>query len=420
MARASSTLTLFDLLPQNVTDNILVRLPLKEAVRTSILSKSWRYQWVTIPELIIPSDFELFPSNELHGEEKIVSIVDHVLKLHKGHLQKFMLDITFRKSNPDLDGWILHLSTKGIKELVLEILTENGYKMHVSIFSCQQLTVLDLASVHVELPSEFTGFKSLKSLKLHVVTITENDLESLISRSIVLERLILLEIEVQKLKINAPNLNYCFIGDGPLEELYMETTRVLAFMHIFLSWNVENVDQGKSCNLAKLLGFLPAVEKLELDNDSLKVLSVCNIPRRLPNTLERLKDLYVLVNLKSAKEIIAALCLFRNSPCLRHLRFFAYWPKDDAMLRDEDLQGLRGYFDCAFPLLETVDLKIEVLDRVAILFIKFILGTSPKLKKMTICLQEMERYGCSILNYLDQLQGVSVDAEVVLLDWDFD
>ena len=41
-------------LPRKITDEILVRLPIREAVRTCVLSTKWRNKWTTIPELVFP------------------------------------------------------------------------------------------------------------------------------------------------------------------------------------------------------------------------------------------------------------------------------------------------------------------------------------------------------------------------------
>ncbi|XVF43353.1 hypothetical protein PTKIN_Ptkin02bG0033600 [Pterospermum kingtungense] len=39
-------------LPDNITERILARLPIQDAVRTSVLSRNWRYKWTTLPDLV--------------------------------------------------------------------------------------------------------------------------------------------------------------------------------------------------------------------------------------------------------------------------------------------------------------------------------------------------------------------------------
>ncbi|KAE9454470.1 hypothetical protein C3L33_13621, partial [Rhododendron williamsianum] len=54
-----STSDIISYLPSNVTENILKGLPLRDAVRTSVLSRKWRYKWVTLPELVFNDKFFL-------------------------------------------------------------------------------------------------------------------------------------------------------------------------------------------------------------------------------------------------------------------------------------------------------------------------------------------------------------------------
>nr|GFD20615.1 hypothetical protein [Tanacetum cinerariifolium] len=39
-------------IPSSIIETILCLLPIEEAVRTSILSKEWRYRWIKIPKLV--------------------------------------------------------------------------------------------------------------------------------------------------------------------------------------------------------------------------------------------------------------------------------------------------------------------------------------------------------------------------------
>lgn len=43
--------------PDIVVDDILIHLPLRDAVRASILSKKWRYNWCRLPVLTLDKHF---------------------------------------------------------------------------------------------------------------------------------------------------------------------------------------------------------------------------------------------------------------------------------------------------------------------------------------------------------------------------
>ena len=52
-------------MPDNVLSNILNRLPLKEAVRTSALAINWRFKWCLLTDVILDDDFFLFFNNQV-------------------------------------------------------------------------------------------------------------------------------------------------------------------------------------------------------------------------------------------------------------------------------------------------------------------------------------------------------------------
>uniref|UniRef100_A0A162A7B4 FBD domain-containing protein n=1 Tax=Daucus carota subsp. sativus TaxID=79200 RepID=A0A162A7B4_DAUCS len=87
-------------LPQNVLEIILCFLPIQDAVRTSFLSRAWRYRWTTIPHLIFNLEstdrvMEKYSQNddaELQAY-RFVSVINKILLLHKGPILKFSLSI---------------------------------------------------------------------------------------------------------------------------------------------------------------------------------------------------------------------------------------------------------------------------------------------------------------------------------------
>lgn len=45
-------------LPSSVIEHILSYLPMRDAAKTSILCKEWRYKWLSVSHLVFDQDFE--------------------------------------------------------------------------------------------------------------------------------------------------------------------------------------------------------------------------------------------------------------------------------------------------------------------------------------------------------------------------
>ncbi|MCD7473544.1 hypothetical protein HAX54_015454 [Datura stramonium] len=71
-------------LPENVVNAILMRLPLRDAVRTSILSKKWRYKWCKVPQLTLGDELWKTTNNLLSPSIKFTAIMYNILTLHSG------------------------------------------------------------------------------------------------------------------------------------------------------------------------------------------------------------------------------------------------------------------------------------------------------------------------------------------------
>uniref|UniRef100_A0A3Q7IU32 Uncharacterized protein n=1 Tax=Solanum lycopersicum TaxID=4081 RepID=A0A3Q7IU32_SOLLC len=197
-------------LPDNIIDVILICLPCKEAVRTSILSKKWRYHWRRLTELTIDQSHWSTEEDLLDPTVKFSKIVYQLLTLHKGPITKFTLDITGLRSCPEIDFFIYFLSMNGIQHLVFHLPwnEDEAYKLS-SLFTCSQLRHLTLENCFIRPPSSFQGFDKLITLELCNVTISFELLGSLISHCSLLEKLVLEFSEVpisDIIEINASKL----------------------------------------------------------------------------------------------------------------------------------------------------------------------------------------------------------------------
>nr|XP_016504548.1 PREDICTED: F-box/FBD/LRR-repeat protein At1g13570-like [Nicotiana tabacum] len=140
-------------------------MPLPDAVRTSILSRKWRYKWCRIPQLTL--DRTLW---KIHQISYIENIIRHILTRYGG--------------------------------------PGKPYKLPASFFKCVHLRHLSLEDCLISHPPAFRGFERLISLKLYNVTILSTLLGSLISHCPLLEQLVLHLPDNYRgvIEINAPKL----------------------------------------------------------------------------------------------------------------------------------------------------------------------------------------------------------------------
>ncbi|CAI0458668.1 unnamed protein product [Linum tenue] len=127
-------------LPDGAIERILVFLPIKDAAKTSLLSRDWRHRWRSIPQLVFDDRFAPLPEEDDCGNiaddgKDVVLKIYEALLTHDGLLTKFELSIPeFRRQIP-LDLLILHLSRKAVQELALLFEDDNYPKLHSSLFS---------------------------------------------------------------------------------------------------------------------------------------------------------------------------------------------------------------------------------------------------------------------------------------------
>ncbi|KAF9624776.1 hypothetical protein IFM89_013857 [Coptis chinensis] len=327
-------------LPLNVIEGILMCLPLRDAVRTSILSRKWRYRWTTIPQLVFDDTCVPVTSSSLAvTKTKFVSFVDRALLLHRGPIQKFKLSISYLQSCPDIDQWILFLSWRNVKEISLELEEKEWYKVPSCLFSCQYLTHLELFRCEVHPPPTFKGFSNLKSLSFQQSYFENGVVESILSSCPILESFTL----------------------TPPRGYYL------------------------TCNLIKALGNVPALERLVAESYFVKYLSVKSVPSKLALKYEHLKKLELYqVGFEDVNEISVAICLLVCSPNLEELLFSASSDNEACIGPDMDYWDKQHPIDCSFKRLQIVNMTdmSGVPDEME--FTKFLLAKSPVLKTMSI------------------------------------
>ena len=184
-------------LPQEIIENILTLLPIGDAIRTSILSKKWRFYWTSMPKLVFNDKLDEVPSNNEHSEKyKLSRAIFHVLLQHTGSILEFSLNVGELDMRFELDQIIRYLSRSNkVKNLVLENSEEYIFKLPSLFFSLQELELLELDNCDFEPPLTFYGFSRLKSVNFHNVVITCKTLQRFLSSCPLLTDVILVSFK---------------------------------------------------------------------------------------------------------------------------------------------------------------------------------------------------------------------------------
>ncbi|KAL3734768.1 hypothetical protein ACJRO7_024012 [Eucalyptus globulus] len=269
-------------LPRHIMDQILSRLPIEDAMRTSISVKK-------VEEVL-----SLQPS--LH--ENLAKIIDKVLLLHTGPIQKFMLSHEEFCALSGIDHWILHLSRVSVKEII-----------PTSLFNCQNLIHLGLYRCLVKISSRFAGLKNLESLDLRHIELSSDGLKALI-----------FSLPPPK---TAGNLEWLDVGEA-FQDVAFSVMNSLKSVTVGFSDDIANKygpGNANSNKLHKLFRNLPQIQSLNLENYSLKYSAVGDVLQTPPNELVHMNYLCSCIDLNSVKEILTIMCLIRCSPQLKHLDF---------------------------------------------------------------------------------------------------
>ncbi|KAF5180686.1 F-box/FBD/LRR-repeat protein [Thalictrum thalictroides] len=307
--------------PKEIIDEILKRLPIRDAIKTSFLSRGWRYRWMSMPVLVFDRRSDTFMRrNQVYGLEseqqintKLVNFVNKVLLLHNTTLSKFELNNFLLGDCSDLDQWILVLSRKKLNNLILVFKPAypnfNPYHVPGCLFSCQTLQTLELRNCVVKLPSQYEGFIALTSLYLFYVNLTNDTLETLVAKSSLLKRLRLVSCnDLTHIIIDAPNLEQVSIR-GCCETISFRNAlkvRVACIQILLPGFPMR-------FRLDQVLGGLNKVRHISIVQPFLEM-------DVAPRTYyHHLTFVQLAVNLKDSKQVIAVRYLCRSSPLLKTL-----------------------------------------------------------------------------------------------------
>ncbi|CAL5088113.1 unnamed protein product [Urochloa decumbens] len=307
-------------LPPEVLDEILGRLGLCSAVRTSVLSRAWRRRWESLPFLDIDIPY---------GQQALWT-VDSVLPRCSGRIRRFSTSLD-ELSARRLDDWLVVLSRHGgVEDLDLGQDHNRFFSLHSSVFSWRRLVSLELFTCHIPLlPPDFEGFPELKVLDLCNVKLHQNgeyQLEEIIETSPLLEKLILSEVciggeDLIEWEIRAPNLQHITICSN------VDYGWNFAQLPCLQSAVIDLWEYVGDRDFAKFLAGLVQVRKLSLSTFYAPVNGI-KIPETLPCTFNNLKSLKLFMHFCELPPILLVFCFLRSVPNLQKLKILICYGKD--------------------------------------------------------------------------------------------
>uniref|UniRef100_A0A251S2U9 Putative F-box domain, Leucine-rich repeat domain, L domain-like protein n=1 Tax=Helianthus annuus TaxID=4232 RepID=A0A251S2U9_HELAN len=184
-------------LPQNIIEDILTRMPLRSALRTSVLSMKWRYTWRGMPKLVFTDD--LVASNHLSRQlkkYKLVNAILHVLLFHNGpETLEFDCSVVRLHMESEFAQIISYLARGNTVKKIIFISDNRSFKLPVSFFALQGLEVVHLDTCTLEPPLTFNGASSLTRMTFRNVEVSAQVLQRFISKCSLLHYFVLVELE---------------------------------------------------------------------------------------------------------------------------------------------------------------------------------------------------------------------------------
>ncbi|XP_055828507.1 F-box/FBD/LRR-repeat protein At1g13570-like isoform X2 [Solanum dulcamara] len=408
-------------LPDNIIDVILMCLPCKDAVRTSILSKKWRYHWCRLTKLELDESLWKTKKDLLNPTIKFTKIMYQLLTLHEGPITKFTLDVVHLASCPNIDNFIYFLSRNDIQHLELHLPLRKEYKLPSLLFTCSQLRHLSLCYCSIQHPSAFQGFDKLISLNLWEVNISSELLGSLIAHCPSLEEL---ELDIadksDTIEIKAPMLRL-FDLSGNISSICLKNVPRLVKVLLYGDYiKAEDLD------FAKVFESCPSLEHLlffSLDS-AFSAGAGYEAPTRLPLNLNSVKRFYLPdVMLVESYMLSYALCLIRSFPYLENLEIEVHVHYESEDDEDEPIPEpleLKHLSDVTFNHLKEVKLGCLSGTASELLLIKFLLAESPVLERMLIDRRYLDHQHLDtrlqIFAEISNFSRASPKAEVVYID----
>ncbi|CAN0876731.1 F-box/FBD/LRR-repeat protein At1g13570 [Linum grandiflorum] len=296
-------------------------LDLKDAAKTSILSRKWRHYWKTIPKLEFDDYFA--EESEQYDMNKILLDIYKILLLHDGPITKFVLSINGLMPCNDIDPIIRYVSEKGVQHLSLSFVKDgdaSGLKISSSLFYAVQLNHLALEGGLFVSPSWFVGFNRLKVLEFNLVKLPHDIFEKFIPMCPLVEDLrVSYSGPCPEPVVVAPRLKV-FVFEEYLDNIVFKCTPLLAVVSIQLT-NESFIKGKEGPDMVALFASLPALQQLYVNLHFLNLGASEHVPVKLPTVLSHLRLLSIYEGWEYMDELETKVlfCLLKSSPRLHRI-----------------------------------------------------------------------------------------------------
>ncbi|XP_017233333.2 F-box/FBD/LRR-repeat protein At1g13570-like [Daucus carota subsp. sativus] len=350
-------------LPPFLIDEVLERLWIHDAARTSILSKTWRHIWEMHPNLHLNYKFitqlvtqKFAEMDEQTQMKEISKTISNIFLSHSGPILSFFLyiprDLPFHESS-DLILWIKNISNKGVETLTLRNESPVDCKIPSYFFSCVQLTDLGLEGCVLNPPLGFTGFSKLIRVDLKDVTFSGNMSFGTQVQDLRLHNCRGIEHLGRQFKPDNNLTALYFLNSDVIDWRWFECTYKLQYLRIVMSKMPSSTE--KVINLDKLLGNMPRLDTLWLEGFVYREQSGNAEMLLDPSVfsdhmiLDQLETLKVINMVASPNEFQLIRLLLASSPSLKSFDFNTEYiihdPAEELMITQEVRQIPRASRD---------------------------------------------------------------------------
>jgi hypothetical protein len=206
----------FGNLPEVVLRHILSFLSIKDAVRTSVLSKRWKFLWTSNPNLNF--------GEHLAGERTLLmNFVERVLCLRdSSDIKKFVLEFDVQYEASRVKSWITAAVRRNVQVLYIHLRDLRGqFSLPHCVFNCDTLKCLLLHMPCTFKIPPIICFSNLELLSITGVTFSDDyTIQQLLSGLPVLEMLYLEKCRWgchKVLSISAPKLHSLTIIEADMQ-----------------------------------------------------------------------------------------------------------------------------------------------------------------------------------------------------------